>query len=73
MLLLELSLFNTIAKQIMFLVVLGCSEQMVENADEALSWLGVGNAARITEATQMNQRSSRSHAVFTVHLSECGL
>lgn len=50
-------------------VVIGCSEQVVENAEEALGWLGVGNAARITGATQMNQRSSRSHAVFTIHIS----
>ena len=50
-------------------VVMGVSEHLVSDAEEALGWLGVGNAARITGATGMNQRSSRSHAVFTVHVS----
>ena len=50
--------------------VVGCSEQLVQSAEEALGWLGIGNAARVTGVTQMNQRSSRSHAVFTVHISE---
>ena len=52
-------------------VVIGCSEQLVQNAEEALVWLGVGNAARVTGLTQMNTRSSRSHAVFTIHISKC--
>lgn len=51
--------------------MIGCSEQLVKNAEEALVWLGVGNAARITGVTQMNKRSSRSHAVFTIHISKC--
>ena len=53
-------------------MLVGCSEQVVENSDEALSWLGLGNSARITGATQMNEKSSRSHAIFTVHIRECG-
>ena len=51
-------------------VVIGCTEHQVYSAEEALSLLEVGNAARITGATQMNQRSSRSHAIFTVHMGE---
>ena len=45
-------------------------EVEVNSADEALGWLEAGNTARVTAATQMNQRSSRSHAVFTLHIGE---
>ena len=51
-------------------VLLGAMEHIVCSADEALSWLESGNTARVTAATQMNQRSSRSHAVFTVHIGK---
>ena len=53
-----------------YVVVVGATEQPVSSAEEALSWLEVGNTARITGATQMNQRSSRSHAVFTILISK---
>ena len=43
------------------------------SAEEALSWLESGNTARVTAATQMNQRSSRSHAVFTLHVGESAI
>ena len=49
-------------------VVVGCVEQEVGSSEEALGWLEAGNAARITGTTQMNQRSSRSHAIYTVHI-----
>ena len=52
------------------LVVIGALEVEVNSADEALGWLEAGNTARVTAATQMNQRSSRSHAVFTLHIGE---
>ncbi len=51
-------------------VVMGVSEHLVSDAEEALGWLGLGNTARITAATKMNQRSSRSHALFTIHISK---
>ena len=43
------------------------------SAEEALNWLESGNTARVTAATQMNQRSSRSHAVFTLHVGESAI
>lgn len=52
------------------LVLYGAVEHVVFSAEEALGWLEAGNTARVTAATQMNQRSSRSHAVFTVHIGE---
>ena len=55
---------------ICFLVLVGALEVEVNSADEALGWLEAGNTARVTAATQMNQRSSRSHAVFTLHIGE---
>ena len=55
---------------VFLLVVIGAMEIEVNSADEALGWLEVGNTARVTAATQMNQRSSRSHAVFTLHIGE---
>ena len=54
----------------LYVVLIGCSEVVVTNVDEAVSWLQIGNAARITSSTRMNKRSSRSHAIFTAHLSK---
>ncbi|XP_043939621.1 kinesin-like protein KIF27 [Protopterus annectens] len=47
-------------------VIVGSKECQVETADEVMSLLEAGNAARHTGATQMNEHSSRSHAVFTI-------
>ena len=55
---------------VLLLVLIGALEVEVNSADEALGWLEAGNTARVTAATQMNQRSSRSHAVFTLHIGE---
>lgn len=55
---------------VFLVVVIGAMEIEVNSADEALGWLEAGNTARVTAATQMNRRSSRSHAVFTLHIGE---
>jgi hypothetical protein len=34
------------------------------------SWLAVGNKSRATAATGMNEKSSRSHSVFTIILTQ---
>ena len=47
-------------------VVVGAREERVESSEEALNLLFAGNTSRVTEATEMNRRSSRSHAIFTV-------
>lgn len=57
----------------LLLVLIGALEVEVNSADEALGWLEAGNTARVTAATHMNQRSSRSHAVFTLHIGEPSL
>ncbi|XP_062941219.1 kinesin-like protein KIF27 [Cynocephalus volans] len=51
-------------------VIVGAKECHVENADEVMSLLEMGNAARHTGTTQMNEHSSRSHAIFTISIRQ---
>ncbi|XP_007467502.1 PREDICTED: kinesin-like protein KIF27 isoform X3 [Lipotes vexillifer] len=51
-------------------VIVGAKECQVETADEVMSLLEMGNAARHMDTTQMNEHSSRSHAIFTISLSQ---
>nr|XP_044987411.1 kinesin-like protein KIF27 isoform X2 [Jaculus jaculus] len=51
-------------------VIVGAKECHVENMDEVMSLLKVGNAARHTGITQMNEHSSRSHAIFTISICQ---
>lgn len=50
--------------------VVGLKNRTVSTASEALNVLHVGTLHRTTAATLMNHQSSRSHAVFTVHLQQ---
>lgn len=52
-----------------FSVVVGAKEIVVTSAEELLSVLETGNALRHTGTTGMNERSSRSHAILTLHLN----
>lgn len=51
-------------------MIVGAKECQVESADEVMSLLEMGNAARHTGTTQMNEHSSRSHAIFTISLCQ---
>ncbi|XP_071437170.1 kinesin-like protein KIF27 isoform X2 [Pithys albifrons albifrons] len=51
-------------------VIVGAKEFQVECADEVISLLESGNAARHTGSTQMNEHSSRSHAIFTISICQ---
>ncbi|XP_018614657.1 kinesin-like protein KIF27 [Scleropages formosus] len=51
-------------------VLVGARETVVESADELLGVLEAGNAVRRTGTTQVNERSSRSHAIFTISLTQ---
>ncbi|XP_072777885.1 kinesin-like protein KIF27 isoform X2 [Taeniopygia guttata] len=51
-------------------VIVGSKEFEVECADEVINLLERGNAARHTGTTQMNKRSSRSHAIFTISIHQ---
>lgn len=50
--------------------VTGVRSERVGTADEALSLLKKGALSRTTAATQMNCQSSRSHAIFTLHIRQ---
>ena len=51
-------------------VVVGLKEKVVKSAEDALQVLNVGTLNRTTARTLMNKTSSRSHAVFTIHLKQ---
>ncbi|XP_005355345.1 kinesin-like protein KIF27 [Microtus ochrogaster] len=51
-------------------VIVGAKECQVESMDEVMSLLEMGNAARHTSTTQMNEHSSRSHAIFTISICQ---
>ncbi|NXL38812.1 KIF27 protein, partial [Glaucidium brasilianum] len=51
-------------------VIVGAKEFQVECADEVITLLESGNAARHTGTTQMNEHSSRSHAIFTISICQ---
>ncbi|NXT73608.1 KIF27 protein, partial [Zapornia atra] len=51
-------------------VIVGAKEFHVKCADEVISLLESGNAARHTGTTQMNEHSSRSHAIFTISICQ---
>lgn len=51
-------------------VLVGAKDCQVENMAEVMSLLETGNAARHTGTTQMNEHSSRSHAVFTISICQ---
>ncbi|KAM8960578.1 kinesin-like protein KIF27 [Pelodytes ibericus] len=51
-------------------VIVGAKECQVESADEVISLLEAGSAARHTSTTQMNEHSSRSHAIFTINICQ---
>ncbi|XP_069817896.1 kinesin-like protein KIF27 isoform X2 [Dendropsophus ebraccatus] len=51
-------------------VIVGAKECQVESADEVMSLLEAGSAVRHTSTTQMNERSSRSHAIFTISICQ---
>ncbi|ORZ19766.1 hypothetical protein BCR42DRAFT_223515 [Absidia repens] len=48
----------------------GVKEVSVESADDVLFYLEQGTKSRATGATDMNEKSSRSHAIFSVTLQQ---
>lgn len=49
-------------------VVIGASEHTCHSVDDVVHLLKKGSAVRHTGATQMNDQSSRSHAIFTLYI-----
>lgn len=52
-------------------MVVGAREMEVTSAKELLSVFETGNALRHTGTTGMNEHSSRSHAILTLHVNIC--
>ncbi|PSN35255.1 hypothetical protein C0J52_18156 [Blattella germanica] len=50
--------------------VVGVTMKPVMSADDALQCLRNGALSRTTASTQMNSQSSRSHAIFTLHIKQ---
>lgn len=50
--------------------VKGVTYKSVLSAEEALQCLRLGALSRTTASTQMNTQSSRSHAIFTLHIKQ---
>uniref|UniRef100_H2ZIV3 Kinesin motor domain-containing protein n=1 Tax=Ciona savignyi TaxID=51511 RepID=H2ZIV3_CIOSA len=48
----------------------GLSNFIVASFSDVQAWLKVGNRQRATAATGMNDKSSRSHSVFTITMTE---
>lgn len=53
-----------------FSVVIGASEHVCQRVEDVMSLLKKGSTLRHTGATQMNDESSRSHAIFTLYIGE---
>uniref|UniRef100_A0A8B9RN53 Kinesin family member 21B n=1 Tax=Astyanax mexicanus TaxID=7994 RepID=A0A8B9RN53_ASTMX len=48
----------------------GVTSRLVSSEEELLQCLKLGALSRTTASTQMNAQSSRSHAIFTIHLCQ---
>ena len=50
----------------------GLTAQVVTTPAEVMAALARGNSNRVVAAMKMNARSSRSHAIFSIHLADVG-
>nr|XP_005315189.2 kinesin-like protein KIF21B [Chrysemys picta bellii] len=48
----------------------GVTSRLISSQDELIQCLKQGALSRTTASTQMNVQSSRSHAIFTIHLCQ---
>ncbi|KYM98142.1 PREDICTED: kinesin-like protein KIF14 [Cyphomyrmex costatus] len=53
--------------------VVDLSQHCVQNYKDLQTWLKVGNSQRATAATGMNEKSSRSHSIFSIILTQTHL
>ncbi|CAK4429455.1 unnamed protein product [Aphanomyces euteiches] len=52
------------------IVVAGAKSQAVQRPEDVMRLLSMGSASRVTGSTNMNEQSSRSHAIFTLILQQ---
>lgn len=50
--------------------VVNLTKCLVTSLEEVQRWLAVGNRKRVVASTSQNKRSSRSHVIFTIMLSQ---
>ncbi|KAJ8028131.1 Chromosome-associated kinesin KIF4 [Holothuria leucospilota] len=50
--------------------ITGLSQKLVSKGPEVMALLQKGSAGRATGSTGMNKTSSRSHAIFTIHIEQ---
>lgn len=50
------------------ITIAGVTEFQAESTEQVMNQLLIGNRRRTTEATNANQTSSRSHAVFQINI-----
>ncbi|XP_053989644.1 kinesin-like protein KIF14 [Hylaeus volcanicus] len=50
--------------------IVDLSQHCVQNYKDLQTWLKVGNSQRVTAATGMNEKSSRSHSIFSIILTQ---
>ncbi|KAJ8028133.1 Chromosome-associated kinesin KIF4 [Holothuria leucospilota] len=50
--------------------ITGLSEKLVSKEEQVMALLQKGSAGRATASTEMNKTSSRSHAIFTIHIEQ---
>ncbi|XP_012148737.2 kinesin family member nebbish isoform X4 [Megachile rotundata] len=50
--------------------IVDLSQHCVQNYKDLQTWLKVGNSQRATAATGMNEKSSRSHSIFSIILTQ---
>ena len=48
----------------------GAMEEYCATADEVLATIALGELSRTTAKTKMNDKSSRSHSVFSINLEQ---
>ncbi|XP_076685162.1 kinesin family member nebbish isoform X2 [Andrena cerasifolii] len=53
--------------------IVDLSQHCVQNYKDLQTWLKVGNSQRATAATGMNEKSSRSHSIFSIILTQTQL
>ncbi|XP_076632503.1 kinesin family member nebbish isoform X2 [Colletes latitarsis] len=53
--------------------IVDLSQHCVQNYKDLQTWLKVGNSQRATAATGMNEKSSRSHSIFSIILTHTQL
>ncbi|XP_043259230.1 kinesin-like protein KIF14 [Colletes gigas] len=53
--------------------IVDLSQHCVQNYKDLQTWLKVGNSQRATAATGMNEKSSRSHSIFSIILTHAQL